>query len=626
MKNKHVNIEAIPLNEQEKANIPNLRNFSNTSEVIASYALEKIFINCAHIIFLGELYEPIAENCENFLFRIMDNSLKFVNVQRDFDDIDYKQINPFYEYEIDAFGPHNHILYENEIENVNNWDDIEMPVHSNIDREACSTIRLSKYNESRELEYESKRIINKPRVKKPITQNNSGGQDQIIIDKKKKIDGKKYEPFKDKDKLGEEPELIVELRHQVEQKLLKDLEDKKNQEKQVIITINKDKEAEKKQKDLDKKLKTTDAEGKIILIKHIPNEKLGSDFIIPGTQVNFRPASSNEERLTNPFIPKSKLEENANNNVSGSTVTVVKNKDKEKEKEKERDKRNIGLGKKKKEVSLIVNANTNLKNDQQPIIPAGSSFELIVPMEGVTIIEGKRKKGGSNNFLKAFNKYSDYDYKSMLKEICGNNTLKDTMEQLMGTSREEDKINNLTLPPILSNNNKNIINSPSLKTKKKEEKNAIIINRAQALTMKQALDSLNMPEDKYEHISQLDKNEKMKNSNVFKEKSKDKFRDTISLFNATNTLIGGENQTNTFNQSIINNSLWGTSGPSKKFNMTSEIKKIKKPDVTELEIELGKNVLHSKLPRARMRSDIKSPESFVGVKKNSSIKKLLVKK
>lgn len=372
-------------------------------------------------------------------------------------------------------------------------------------------------------------------------------------------------------------------------------------------------------------MKTTDAEGKIILIKHIPNEKLGSDFIVPGTQVNFRPPSSIEERLTNPFSTKTKVEEN----ITGSSVAVIKpkekEKDKEKEKEKERDRRNIGLGKKKKEVSLIVNANTNVKNDQQPIIPAGSSFELIVPMEGVTIIEGKRKKGGSNNFLKAFNKYSDYDYKSMLKEICGNNTLKDTMEQLMGTNREDEKINNLTLPPILNNNNKNIINSPSVKTKKKEEKNAIIINRAQALTMKQALDSLNMPEDKFEHLSQIDKNEKMKNSNFFKEKSKDKFRDTISLFNATNA-ITAENQTNTFNQSIINNSLWGTTGTGKKFNMTTEIKKIKKPDIKELEIELGKNVLHSKLPRARMRSDIKSPESFIGSIKKKSISKKEVKK
>lgn len=192
MKNKNVNIEAIPLNDQDKANIPNLRNFSNSSELIASYALEKIFINCAHIIFLGELYEPIADNCNNFLFGILDNSLKFVNIQRDFDDIDYKNINPEYDYEIETFGPKNHILYENEIENVNNWDDIEMPTHSNIDREACSTIKLSKLNEAREIEYESKRVINKPRTKKPITQNTSGSQEPVVIDKRKIKDKEKF--------------------------------------------------------------------------------------------------------------------------------------------------------------------------------------------------------------------------------------------------------------------------------------------------------------------------------------------------------------------------------------------------------------------------------------------------
>ncbi len=43
-----------------------------------------------------------------------------------------------------------------------------------------------------------------------------------------------------------------------------------------------------------------------------------------------------------------------------------------------------------------------------------NKFSLIVPETGVTIIEGDKKKIGDKDFFHKYNKFSKYDYNSMI--------------------------------------------------------------------------------------------------------------------------------------------------------------------------------------------------------------------
>ncbi|MFO0515297.1 MAG: hypothetical protein ACK5YA_00430, partial [bacterium] len=252
--------------------------------------------------------------------------------------------------------------------------------------------------------------------------------------------------------------------------------------------------------------------------------------------------------------------------------------------------------------------------EQLPIIPAGSSYEMMVPEEGVTIVEGKKKKGGTTNFLRAFNKHSKYDYMTMLKEIMGNNSLRDTMEQIMGSTKDDDlKYKEIDSLPQIKNTGRtdkdyNQGHSPSIKyNPDNNNKDKIVANKNLVVNMKTALDNLTAVEDR----TIMTGSQELQTANIFKEKSiKDKFKETISVFGKSTY----NNTINNFNQTIMTNTYWGTTqgldSSLKRFGMTETSKKFYKPDLKEIEMELGKKMVKSKLPRARMRSDIKDPEEF----------------
>lgn len=352
-------------------------------------------------------------------------------------------------------------------------------------------------------------------------------------------------------------------------------EDLKNKEKTVKTSANNNKENEKKLKELEGKNRTADAEGKFILIKPTLIDKLPSDFIIPNTNVAYRPSSSVEEqKLNNPIVQKQNLKVKDDVSVKG---------DEHGSPERDFSKKPTLIGKKKLKKGFEPVPIPSMKIDSFPIIPAGSSYEMIVPEEGVTILEGKKKKGGTTNFLKAFNKHSKYDYMTMLRETIGANSLRDTMEHLMGSNKEDEKKSKeVGLPAIISERNlkDNLNFSPSLKQKTvKENKDKFQVSKGIGTTLKIALDSLTV-DDK---ISKMAPQENSKNTNLFKTKSK--FRDTgMSIFGKTTVSNSNEDYNNTmnnFNQSILTNSNWGTlqglTGNNRKFNMTMDMsKRIKK--------------------------------------------------
>ncbi len=157
MKNKLQ--EAIPLNEDEKAMITKKKYFSTISEAVVQYSLEKIILNSAHLLYLGDLHEIIPQQCEESIFRILNCATKLEFIQHDKDDFQPKNLNNVKEENIEGnyeiidnpsqgsrtLIKQKQILYEDYVENINNWDSIKMPDENPIDREACSTIKVEKF-------------------------------------------------------------------------------------------------------------------------------------------------------------------------------------------------------------------------------------------------------------------------------------------------------------------------------------------------------------------------------------------------------------------------------------------------------------------------------------------------
>lgn len=139
-------IEPVTLNENDKLSIPLNRIFNNQSEMIVKYCLEKIIINCAWNLYVADLEDQIPEHCINSIFKVLNCATKFEFMQHDKNDLDFKELNKDFEFDInnELELDKENIMLDDFIENVNNWEDIEMPNCSNIDREASSTIKVKK--------------------------------------------------------------------------------------------------------------------------------------------------------------------------------------------------------------------------------------------------------------------------------------------------------------------------------------------------------------------------------------------------------------------------------------------------------------------------------------------------
>lgn len=157
---KQIIQEPITLSETDKQMIPLNKNFNFISEAVVHYALEKIIINSAHLLFLGDMHEVIPDHCEESIFRILDCTTKLEFLQYDKDDLNINQENKEENregvFEI-VDNPSNRsltiiknrpLMLDDYIENINNWDAIDMPGINPIDREACSTIKVEKISKN----------------------------------------------------------------------------------------------------------------------------------------------------------------------------------------------------------------------------------------------------------------------------------------------------------------------------------------------------------------------------------------------------------------------------------------------------------------------------------------------
>lgn len=377
-------------------------------------------------------------------------------------------------------------------------------------------------------------------------------------------------------------------------------EEWKKKEEEVKVKQKTDKEVEekkietvKKQKEYERKNVTTDVNGNVVLIRNITYEKLNNDFINPRFEIRDKGEVTNP--MANQKPDKSDLiqvvKRDDKSNLERTTQAVGK---------KDLSKNNPSYGKKHLDTQPQLTTQSEKPEkyvEKAPIIPAGSSFDLMSPEVGVTIKEGvKSKSGGAGkDFFRAFKKYSKYDYMTMLKDSNNTNyssTLKDiNFENNEYTMNMSEKMSS-SLPKIQENLGS--IKSQYAMT------GSIKMNTKYG-SLKSALDGLDMIHEYEENISL--ENDDIKNTNLFKTKKGKTPEEEQEAY------LKSLEEINKFNFSIVKNSAWGT-GASKRIIDKSENKTHVKPNFREIEREVGKNVAKTKLPRSRVFSYVNPPQSM----------------
>lgn len=252
--------------------------------------------------------------------------------------------------------------------------------------------------------------------------------------------------------------------------------------------------------------------------------------------------------------------------------------------------------------------NAFMDKNSIPIQPAGSNYDLIVPETGVTIIEGAKKKQGDKDYFRKYQKYSKYDYHLMLKESVPQASL-----NKLGNSMQVDDLphNQLSLPHINTSQNLNSFtgvyggyggNMLSLSTNNLMHTNksnklnhslnlmeSMKLSNRMTMSLKSTLDALDLipeyEEDKDEEVNNL-------GGSIIANRKVSR----LSMDQDDNESLETMNK---FNFSIIKNNQWGAGLPGQGKSQGPG-KKHYKPDLRELEKELGSSVISKKMPRSRV--------------------------
>jgi len=364
-------------------------------------------------------------------------------------------------------------------------------------------------------------------------------------------------------------------------------------------------ETVKKQKEYERKNATTDADGKVIFIKNETIDKFTHDFVNPrcevkdkGETVNYLSSSTKIEKIE----------------VYPSHINVNNMFLKKEDKHLDKSKNKIDLKATQKikpdnsfHMSTAINSNNDKFYDRGPIVPGGSSYDLMIPEVGVTFYESGKSKFGGTDYFKAYKKYSHNDYLSILKHTQQNHS---TFKEMTVTTSKINKISNKTSNPDFAMTlpfiNRDIIADKTILNGKSHfglTTGSLKVSKNYNTFMKTANLDLEEIMEKDELLLNIRKEiqkETIDNTNLFK---------TMGLGKKENDFSNSKRdleEINKFNLSIVKNSQWGTT--YSKFNKDiSNKKKSSKPDLKEIEREVGKSILNTKLPRSRVFSFVKPP-------------------
>ena len=506
---------------------------------------------------------------------------------------------------------------------INSWTIIPQPKVPPIDRDAGTKINfiknISKFKKKKTLTNPPQELLKQiTEQNKEISSSNKDSKNNIKSKKPKFINSsfkkpldlnennsrkKKYAPlieFPSEDidpkTLGgdTESEEFKKLRANLEKELIeKKLEQARKIQKEREIQAL-EKAREEKRKELANKKVTVDIKGDIVYIKSLNINDFNNDFTKMRSKYKEIQTIKSESKTS--LIQKATVEKNPMNYFELA----------EKEKPKKKMKKNYyGMKSAKndrQQQSKIIFIGDRLKD---PIIAAGSNFEIMNPECGVNLKEDQKTKFGGKDFFRKYNKYSFELFEETLNKTISSNFYSGQRNSFFNTNPNNN----------INNTNNNISNSVNrnlkkLKSKKikdditnstvgnnNNEKKNINLNSmnpneindkllVKAKNLKLALNNLDL-------ISEHDEkyfSEKKKNKNIIK---KNKLFSDFFKKNRNNY-----EEINKFAKTLVGSDNWGDNLLHQK-KPEINFKKPQKPQDIELKRELPLNLLNH-LPRKRL--------------------------
>lgn len=381
---------------------------------------------------------------------------------------------------------------------------------------------------------------------------------------------------------------LKKLRENLEKELIeKKLEQARKLQKEREIQAL-EKAREEKRKELANKNVTVDIKGDIIYIKSLNVNDLANDFTKMRAKYKEIKTIQNESKTS--LIQKAIVEKNP----------VILFELTEKEKPKKKGKKNYLGYKSSKNEDRIQTGNNKVSTwigdrVKDPILAAGSNFEILNPECGVSLKENEKTKSGGKDFFHKYNKYSIEVFEETLNKTVSsnfystqknstfnpnvNNTGLNTNKSFkkLKTKRiKEEEGNNINK----TNDKKNVYSLPDIPN---ENNDRLLVK---AKNLKLALNNLDLITENEEKYLENKKNKSMNKKNNkflldFFQKKKKNYEE-INKF--AKTLVGNEN--------------WGDNFfPDKKPKENFKIPQ--KPQDIELKRELPLNLLNH-LPRKRL--------------------------
>lgn len=441
-------------------------NEKNNSEIIVNAIINKIISLTISKSLSIKVDKRINEKCFDFFKESINNVISSFYIFYDKDDDRMVKEKSFFKCDIDeikndvinndinkseiAPDKNKSILdnyfYNNSYTMENNWDLMEEPISSNLDRYSSTLIKF----EERNVGIEGKYNLNNEKIIEEEENNSENNRNKHetnevnknFIKKKTKILNLQTLNINNKPPNNEEFRKNTKKSTILNQLKTIDLEPEKNYENKQIIKLRaiferKEKEKEEedqinkqekekikfKQRLAEENLKkyigkkiTKDHNGEIIFIKSIKPDKLKKEFIFTN--------SKSKTILNN--SPKPKEKEN------GKDIKIEKNEEIDKnEKPKKGAKsynnrfkniNNIDSNKKNIEIPTIP------MNKKIPIITSGSNFNLMNMEVGVSLKEDEKFKTGGLDFFNKYKKFSIQVYNKKLKETENSNNLVNNVE------------------------------------------------------------------------------------------------------------------------------------------------------------------------------------------------------
>ena len=635
-------------------------NGKNNSEIIVNSIINKIISLSITRSLDIRINNQIPEKCFNYVKEMINNNLSSLFIFYDKDEernikekelfnsnikeIKDENINNFNKYEISDDESKSFLknqFFNNTYYSENNWDLIDEPTSSNLDRYSSTLI---KFQERQEDKYG----INHDKIleEEDISENSKSKNKKDFNKIYKKFKSTLYRTNFNKLLNNEEENKKTKMSHIMNQLTTIDLEPENNYENKQIVKLRAIFEKTKKEKEKEKEINREEKEkiklkqkltednlrkyvgkkinkdhnGEIIFIKSIKANSLQKEFIFTKSKcrtinVNKINESNTQEKLKDVKVEINKdeiNEEKAKMKIKINNIRLRLLNNVETVKNKKMELRPISL---KKNV---------------PLIPSGSNFNLMNMEVGVSIKEDEKFKTGGLDFFNKYKKYSIQVYDKKLKEAeKANNLLKNidifkeaktqTIEEMhnlyktnytLGNSTYEEynsttvlntgsnifnKRTNNNLMYLTNTNNSSIFQNYSKQANMSTNKTKNKLNLTPIINIKSGTSSLFNSFNQLNLLSYQENNCAKKTKNIFREKMSKKVKKYIldDMNNFTKNLIINKKDEK-YNQKVMNTTgrIKGISHPGK-------------PNMREIIQEVG---LKGKIPRQRSKflSSIKS--------------------